>query len=237
MKRIDFTQAQLDYMFEQYSNNKKTIKELASEFDCSRSTIERRLKEKGVMLKPKFPYEDLTGKTFGKLLVIQVNQERYERDVANTNKPHRYWTCLCECGRLTDVESSHLKNGHTISCGCVKSKGERDITKILIENNISFCSEVPFDDLKGYGNGNLRFDFGIIKNGKVAYLIEFNGKQHYEKTGGWCTNKEFEIRQFNDKIKIEYCKANNIPLIIIPHTHLGKIKLEDLKIETTSFLI
>ena len=183
MKRISFTQAQLDYIFEQYSGNKKTIKELASEFNCSRSTIERRLKENGVVLKPKFPYEDLTGKTFGKLFVIQVNQERYERDVATTNKPHRYWTCLCECGRITDVEGSHLKNG------------------------------------------------------KVAYLIEFNGKQHYEKTGGWCTNKEFEIRQFNDKIKIEYCKANNIPLIIIPHTHLGKIKLEDLKIETTSFLV
>lgn len=226
MKKIIFTQAQLDYIFEQYSNNLKTIKELANEFDCSRSTIERRLKEQGIALKQKFPYEDLTGKIFGKLLVLQVNQERYERDVTITNKPHRYWFCLCECGRLTEVESSHLKNGHTISCGCIKSKGEREISKILFNKNISFCSEVSFDDLKGYGNGKLRFDFGIIQNGKISCLIEYNGKQHYEKTGGWCTDKEFEIRQINDRRKMEYCQKNNIPLYIIKYDEDIEDKLE-----------
>lgn len=228
MKRINFTQMQLDYIFEQYSNNIKTIKELATEFDCSRSTIERRLKQEGVTLKKKFPYEDLTGKTFGKLLVLQVNQERYERDVATTSKPHRYWTCLCECGRLTDVESSHLKSGHTISCGCIKSKGEKEISEILFNNNISFCSELSFDDLKGYGNGRLRFDFGIIQNEKICCLIEYNGKQHYKKTGGWCTDKEFEIRRINDKRKLEYCQKNNIPLYIIRYNENIEERLEEI---------
>ena len=131
MRKIVFTEEQLNYIIYNYTNHLKSTKELGVEFNCSRTTIERNLKENGIKLKATYSYEDLTGKTYGKLLVLHVNQDRYDKDVIKTNKPHRYWTCLCECGRIIDVESSHLKNGHTTSCGCIKSNGEQKITNIL----------------------------------------------------------------------------------------------------------
>lgn len=38
-------------------------------------------------------------------------------------------------------------------------------------------------------------------------------------------------------IKNQWCKDNNIPLIRIPYTHLDKLIIEDLKLETTTFLV
>ena len=37
-----------------------------------------------------------------------------------------------------------------------------------------------------------------------------------------------------DKIN---CKENNIPLIRIPYTHLNKLCLEDLLLETSNFIV
>jgi len=52
---------------------------------------------------------DLTGQKFGKLIVI----ERYR-----TNKQGNVtWRCKCDCGNETIVIGSHLKDGHTKSCG------------------------------------------------------------------------------------------------------------------------
>lgn len=237
MKKIIFTQEQKQYIIDSYTGHKKSSGELAKEFGCSIDVISRRLKEWGVSLSRggHFPYKDLTGLIFGELTVLHVNEERYKKDLQHTNKPHRYWTCICSCGRITDVEGSHLTNGHTTSCGHIKSKGEQLITKLLQENNINFTSEIYFNDLRGYGNGLLRFDFGILIDNQIKYLIEFNGKQHYQETGGWNTPEEYQSRQINDNKKVEYCNNHNLPLIIIPYTHLNKLSLNDLLLETTIF--
>lgn len=57
---------------------------------------------------------DLTGQQFGKLLVI-------ERDFSKP-KGVAYWKCQCECGNIISVSGSHLRTGHTKSCGCLVSK-------------------------------------------------------------------------------------------------------------------
>ena len=58
---------------------------------------------------------DLTGQKFGKLTAIKrIRQKKYK------NGSHSYWLCRCECGNLTEVEVTHLKNGNTKSCGCLK---------------------------------------------------------------------------------------------------------------------
>lgn len=229
MKRIEFTNEQINFMIEKYQNKEMSTNQLAEYFKCSRATITKRLKQNNIQLKPFFPYQDLTGQKFGHLTVIKENKERYARDLTKTHKPHRYWWCLCDCGNpeLIQVESSHLKNGHTTSCGCIRSLAEQKITQILTDNNINFKSEYSFDELKGINNGTLRYDFAIFDNKQnLLYLIEYHGKQHYLQDSGWNTKEKFEVRKKNDAIKEKYAKDHNIPLIIIPYT----IKPENLKL-------
>lgn len=57
-------------------------------------------------------FEDLTGKRFGRLKVIER--------VFNEKKNGTKWMCECQCGKRVVVQSSDLKSGHTKSCGCYK---------------------------------------------------------------------------------------------------------------------
>lgn len=237
MKKIVFSDIERENIINKYLSKEKTMRELAVDYNCSWSVIYRFLKENNVKINKTFKKRNLSGNRYGQLLVIEINQDRYNKELLKTKKPHIYWKCVCDCGNYTEVESSHLLNGHTQSCGCVKSLGEQRIAKLLKANNISFSTEVYFNDLRGYGNGLLRFDFAIIKNNKVSYLIEFNGKQHYKRTNGWNTENEFQIRKYNDNQKIIYCKQKNIPLIIIPYTQLNKLNINDLILDRTNFLI
>ena len=56
-------------------------------------------------------YEDLTGKKFGKLTVLEVTQEK-------TKDGRRIWKCLCDCGNIKYTSCQNLKRGHCTSCGC-----------------------------------------------------------------------------------------------------------------------
>lgn len=133
------------------------------------------------------------------------------------NQQVALWKCLCKhCGNIFITRGSTIRNGDTKSCGCVHSHNEIKITQILIENNIEFAKQYTFPDLIGKNKGKLRFDFAIFNQGKLSHLIEYNGSQHYKKPQGkW--SEGFEILQYNDNLKKEYCKKHNIPLIIIKY--------------------
>ena len=73
--------------------------------------------------------------------------------------------------------------------------------------------------------------------GKLLYLIEYDGIQHFDKNHQF-GNKEETLKniQERDKIKNNYCLEHKIPLIRIPYTYLSKINIIDLKLETSSFV-
>ena len=82
----------------------------------------------------------------------------------------------------------------------------------------------------------MKFDF-YVNN---AYLIEYDGEQHFipSSFGGSLSGKErLKIQKEYDNIKNKWCKDNNIPLIRIPYTHYNDLKLEDLLLETSQFII
>lgn len=62
---------------------------------------------------------DLTGQAFGLLQVVSW-------EGANKNG-ERLWLCRCECGNSTIATTSHLKQGHAMSCGCLREK-RHDLT-------------------------------------------------------------------------------------------------------------
>ena len=125
------------------------------------------------------------------------------------------WKCLCKnCGNIFSTRGSSIRAGYTKSCGCIHSENEKNIIKILTDNNIEFATQYTFSDLKGLNGRPLRFDFAIFKDKKLSHLIEYQGKQHFIKSeGSW--GKEFETLQKHDILKKEYCIKNNIRLICI----------------------
>lgn len=56
----------------------------------------------------------MLGLTFGRLTVL---------DQADNETQKRYtvakWKCVCECGSEVVVRGTSLRNGHTMSCGCL----------------------------------------------------------------------------------------------------------------------
>ena len=57
---------------------------------------------------------DLTGKRFGRLLVLRRN------GTAKDGTP--LWECQCECGNIRDIRGTALRSGSTLSCGCLHSE-------------------------------------------------------------------------------------------------------------------
>ncbi len=169
---------------------------------------------------------DLTGQTFGRLKVEKLTSKR-------TKQNNSIWECYCSCGNPNPVyaNSTDLRRGKIQSCGCLTSFAEEEIQKILKENNIPFVYQYTTEKCKD--KNMLPFDFAILnEKQEVSYIIEFDGKHHFEDCHGW---SNLEYVQKHDLMKNNYCFENNIPLIRIPYT-VKEIKIEDLKLSSTKFL-
>lgn len=163
---------------------------------------------------------DITGQKFGRLTVKKKSDIRKDRKVC--------WECICECGSEIIATGKGLRLGLIQSCGCLKSLGEEKISQILTKNNIPFEREKIFDDFKPY-----RYDFYVDNK----YIIEYDGKQHFQEYSWGDEIHTLEESQQRDNLKNNYCHQHNIPIIRIPYTELENLKLQDLCLETTSFLM
>ena len=182
--------------------------------------------------------KDETGKIYGYLKVTRrvPIEERPRQDRTGV-----YWYCDClNCGKKdVIIFGDYLRNGDTISCGCLKSsKNELYIKQVLENNNLNFKTQITFNDLISPDtNYILRYDFGVYdKNNKLLYIIEYDGEQHF-KPASWNNNmvESLEYQQKKDKIKNQYCFEHNIPLIRIPYNK--KYTDEDLILSSTKFLL
>lgn len=163
--------------------------------------------------------QNLIGKQFGKLTVIKKTELRKD------NRP--VWECKCICGNLTLVNSHELMSGTRVSCGCKnKSAGESIIETLLQENSINYLfNKGYFTDLLSEKGRILRFDFILLNNDNKPYrLIEFDGEQHFKDLPIF--KESLQIRQSRDKIKNNYAKKHNLPLVRIPYWELNNITIE-----------
>ena len=51
----------------------------------------------------------------------------------------------------------------------------------------------------------------------LKYIIEYQGQQHYEPIERFGGIERFNLQQKYDNMKKEYCKKNNIQLLVIPY--------------------
>lgn len=156
------------------------------------------------------------GNIYGNLTVIRDSGKRKNRAII--------WECQCQCGQITYADGWSLRNGRRVSCGCLKSSGEKKIKSLLTENNILFKTEYSCEKLQTNKHGYLRFDFAIFNDKKqLIKLIEFDGSQHYYDNEWF--NDSLEDIQKRDQLKNAFCKEENIPLLRIPYWDYDKIDI------------
>ena len=64
--------------------------------------------------------DDLTGKQFGELTVLEPDNSKVWHS--------KHWLCKCSCGKVVSVERKHLLDGSTKSCGHTKRQNGLDHT-------------------------------------------------------------------------------------------------------------
>lgn len=64
-------------------------------------------------------FEDITGKRFGKLTVLEKTEKR-------TSNRSIIWKCKCDCGNICEVSRDSLQKG-TESCGCLQKERAKEV--------------------------------------------------------------------------------------------------------------
>lgn len=126
----------------------------------------------------------------------------------------------CECGEIFYTTWGCLKSQHVYRCRkCTNKQSfyERKAEEWLIENNYKYEKEVKFDKCKN--KRKLPFDFQVfLKNGDYC-LIEIDGIFHYRPQ---YSQEDFKEQKKRDKIKDDFCRENNIPLLRINYWRFRK---------------
>jgi len=96
--------------------------------------------------------KDLTGKKFGRLLVLKIGDKERKR-----GKGVR-WLCQCDCGKIKEILGMDLITGQSKSCGCYQKERVREtnkngigtINETNINRDINFANEKRFLYLKKF---------------------------------------------------------------------------------------
>ena len=108
------------------------------------------------------------------------------------------------------------------------SSGERTIYDILSSSGLCFKEEYSFADLISSSGRPLRFDFAVftLDGKRLAFLIEFQGEQHYKPIKIFGGKQGFSKQRYNDAQKRAYCRKHKIRLVAIPYYDEDKITLQ-----------
>lgn len=182
--------------------------------------------------------KDMTGQTFGRLLVIEK---------APSRKKNVYWRCVCECGNEVVTQGNALRGGVTKSCGCLNRelaplKGKKNATHHMSDtrpyhiwrNMRARCNNPKAINYHVYGgrgikvcdewnNSFARFWEWASANGYADNLtldrID-NDKGYSPDNCRWATMQEQQNRRRNNHIitingishtAAEWCAEYNIP--------------------------
>lgn len=99
------------------------------------------------------------------------------------------------------------------------SRGEIRIHEILEEMGIKYKMEYSFAGLTSPNGKPLRFDFVVFDDdNNVDFIIEYQGRQHYEPSSKFGGKRGFYQQVFNDNKKRRFCALHDFKLIEIPYT-------------------
>ena len=144
-------------------------------------------------------YEDLTGRTFGRLTVIK----EVDSVLSSQGYKIRKWLCRCECGQEKIIREIHLKSGHTKSCGCILSeKSAEHCRNTFSKPNVY---EIKDDCVVGLSNNGDAFfvidkeDYERVKK----YTWSKNDKGYFLNRKGYLLHR-FIKNETNENIVIDH---------------------------------
>ena len=117
----------------------------------------------------------------------------------------------CPKGHKFEITFHNFKNGGNRCPRCKSSKGEKEITVILNNENIKYETQKTFKDCKD--KKILPFDFYLPD---YNLIIEYDGEQHFDIKHSFDGEKGFGETILHDAIKNSYCEDNNINILRIP---------------------
>jgi hypothetical protein len=156
---------------------------------------------------------------------IKIHNNKY--DYSKTEYVNMRIPVLIICpkhGEFTQTPMAHLYR--MSGCArCNQSIGEKIVEGYLIQNNIKYVPQKKFDNCRNISH--LIFDFYLPD---YNACIEFNGIQHYHPIDIFGGDDALKLNKLRDSIKVEYCKKNNINLIIIKqdkkHMNLSDVEYQ-----------
>lgn len=140
-----------------------------------------------------------------------VHGDKYIYDKTVYTNKRNLVTITCPThGDFQQKAESHI-DGYGCKV-CRESKLEKKVRIFLTDKKIEYEYQKKFPDLRD--KFPLSIDF-YLPNEKIA--IECNGIQHYESIDYFGGTRRFKAQQRKDQIKVDYCKKENITLIIISY--------------------
>lgn len=171
--------------------------------------------------RPKYTNDDFIA------LARDVHKDKYDYDKVIYNGSTIPVTITCPIhGDFLQQPVIHLRGcgcpycGHKETLSSGVSKGESEIINILNKHKIKYNTQFPIESSVNI-TGWMYVDFYIPS---LNVIIEYNGKQHYEKIKIW--EKNFERQQNRDEELRQYCIDNNIKLIEIKYNEDVWVELE-----------
>lgn len=126
-----------------------------------------------------------------------------------------------KCGEEYKVSPNKFIGGRRCPV-CRESKGEKKISTILDILDIEYEREKKFEGMRHIYP--LRCDFYISDKRYRQFVIEFDGRQHFESMSEKDEHKKnLEHIQMLDSIKDEYMKKNEIKMYRIPHWKIDNV--------------
>lgn len=128
---------------------------------------------------------------------------------------HTKIKCKCNVHNYTwYVAPNKILHRRTGCPKCVSYQNEKLLDHILQKWGVKYTIQKRFKDCKD--KNTLPFDRYIDD---FNVLVEYDGEAHFQPIprGSSDGTETFNITKKHDKIKTQYCKDNNIPLIRIPY--------------------
>ncbi len=141
---------------------------------------------------------DLTGKSFGRLTVVEYS---------HTNKHGvAMWKCKCDCGNERIVAGAHLRSGHTTSCGCFNLEAiKKRATKHGLKQTRLYNTWLHIKD-RCLNSSNKDFEHYGGRGIKVCREWADNFETFYK----WAINNGYNDKLTIDRINVngDYCPEN-----------------------------